>query len=291
MRAAFFFCCLSLILPGVVHSQDKGRVFLWEAHAAGGTFFLLGSVHVLKPAAYPLDERIDRVYKKCRRIVFEADPKEAAGPEMQKQLLSHGTYLDSSKLKDHVSKKTYVLLGQRMKGLGIPATRFERYRPWLCAVSLGAMEMKRLGYEPKLGIDAHFHGLAQKDGKEMIFLETARDQMGLLAEMPPERQEQLLLQAMKELEVIGKMSSEMVSAWMDGDAARMESIMDISLGKYPQIRKHLFTDRNIEWVRKIESLTKKRGGEVLVITGAGHLVGEQGILALLRKKGYTLSQY
>ena len=90
MRVAFVFCLILLILPCPVHSQDRGRLFLWEARSAGKTLFVLGSVHVLKPAAYPLDERIDRVYKKCRLIVFEADPDESSGPEMQKQLLSYG---------------------------------------------------------------------------------------------------------------------------------------------------------------------------------------------------------
>ncbi len=287
-----FFCFLLLSLAASAHSREGGKLFLWEAQADGGArLFLLGSVHGINPGSSPLDDRINRVFRRCRLIVLEADPKEAAGAGMQEHILARGTYPGSSRLEDHVSKKTYALLGHRMKALGIPSASFERYRPWLCAVSLSAMEMRRLGFDPGQRIDAHFGSLALREGKEVVFLETAMDQIGLLAGMPPERQEQLLLQAMREVEVIGRMSSEMVSAWKQGDTATMESILDISLGEYPEIRKALFDKRNAGWVRKIEGLMKKGGGDVLVIAGAGHLVGENGILALLRKRGYPVTQH
>jgi uncharacterized protein YbaP (TraB family) len=152
------------------------------------------------------------------------------------------------------------------------------------------VELGRLGFRPELGIDAHYAARAEKDGKERIFLESARFQVELLAGMPEERQEDLLRQALRELEVIGEKSDALVSAWKSGDADALEAIVSISLDEHPQIRKELFTDRNIRWASRLERLLDSEG-DTLVIVGAGHLAGKDGILSLLRQKGYRPVQH
>jgi len=278
--------CFAVVLTGTAHASEKNPVFLWSVKGPKGTVHLLGSIHVLKPDAYPLDGRIERAYRQSKRVVFEADLEEARSEQVQRQLVSQGMYPDKTTLKDHISKNTNDLLKQRLQEAGIPASRFASYRPWLCAVSLSGMELKRLGYEAKWGIDAHFSARAKKDGKETIFLETARYQIDLLSQTLKDRQEDLLKQALKELDVIAGQSAAMMKAWEEGDAAKMESLVNISLDEYPEIKKALFTGRNTRWVSRIEELMKK-DGDSLIIVGAGHLVGNQGVTTLLQKKGYA----
>ncbi len=284
MKALALFC-LVIVFAGAVQAAEKKPVFLWSVKGPRGTVHLLGSVHVLKPDAYPLDSRIERAYRRSRRVVFEADMEEARSREVQQALISQGMYQDKTSLKDHISKKTYGLLEQRLNSAGIPASRFAGCKPWLCAVSLSGMELKRLGYDPGSGIDAHFSAKAKKDGKETIFFESARYQIGLLSKTLGDMQEDLLKQALKELEVIAGQSAVMMNAWKEGDTAKMESLVNISLDEYPEIRNALFTRRNSLWASHIEELMKK-DGDTIIIVGAGHLVGEQGVPALLRQKGY-----
>ncbi|HON37188.1 MAG: TraB/GumN family protein [Pseudomonadota bacterium] len=292
LLTAVVLCCLMWVLPGLSTAAEDGggKVFLWSFAAEKGTLYLLGSVHVLRPDVYPLDERIDRAYEASRRVVFEADVKEIAGDDVQQVLKEHGMYGDDATLKEYISGDTFRLLQNHAQTAGIPPARFERMKPWLCAVTLSGAELSRLGFRPELGIDAHYAARAEKDGKERIFLESARFQVELLAGMPGEQQEELLRQALRELEVIGEKSDALVSAWKRGDADALEAIVGISLKEYPRIRKALFTDRNLSWMSCLEKLLESEG-DTLVIVGAGHLVGEDGILNLLRRKGYNPVQH
>jgi len=271
--------------PGRAEAWEKGRIFLWSVAGEKGTLHLLGSIHALKDDAYPLDDRIEQAYAKSVRVVFEADQEETAGTEMQKELVERGTYTGDTTLKDHISKDTCRLLEEKAHAAGLDIAKLQRLRPWLCAVSLSAMEMARMGFSPENGIDAHYAARAKKDGKERVFLESARLQVDLLAGMPEDLQEEFLRQALRELEVIREKSAVLAAAWKSGDVRALEEIVSISLNEHPKVRKDLFTERNEQWVSHLEELMKARG-DTLVIVGAGHLVGDDGILSLLRRKGF-----
>ncbi|HPS94910.1 MAG TPA: TraB/GumN family protein, partial [Deltaproteobacteria bacterium] len=75
------------------------------------------------------------------------------------------------------------------------------------------------------------------------------------------------------------------SAWKRGDAARIEALTRKSLKGYPVIEKKLFVERNTAWTGKIEKLLAQEG-DVLVVVGAAHLAGDNGLIELLRRKGY-----
>jgi uncharacterized protein len=280
---------LIFLLSGPARAGQENHVFLWSVKGVKGMVYLLGSIHVLKPDAYPLDKRITDAYTGSRRVMFEADPREMGAKEVRKALLEQGTYRDKTLLKDHVSPQTYGLLTAKLKTAGLPESRFDKYKPWLCAATLSGVELSRLGFDPKWGVDGHFFSLAQKEGKELVFLETALSQIKLLSKTLSGRQEDLLKQSLKELEVIGKKSSEIRTAWKRGDVQKMEALTSLSLREFPEVKEALFTGRNALWVPKIEDLMNKEG-DSLVIVGAGHLVGEGGILDLLQKKGYLLTQ-
>ncbi|HQI00380.1 MAG TPA: TraB/GumN family protein [Deltaproteobacteria bacterium] len=279
-------CSLVFILSSAASAGQGSHAFLWSVATPKGSVYLLGSAHVPGIDADKLDKRIVRAYQKSRRVVFEADLQEMADKSVQKALFANGTYQGKETLKGNISKETYELLMKRLKGAGIPPSRFETYKPWLCAVSLSGVELKRLGYDPKSGIEARFYTEAKKDGKETVFLETSRSQINLLSRKLKDRQEELLKQAMEELDVVKSRSADIVKAWKSGDAKAMDAITSISLDEYPEIRRALFDERNAAWVSSIEKQMKK-DGDTLVIVGAGHLVGEEGILSLLQKKGYN----
>jgi uncharacterized protein YbaP (TraB family) len=98
-----------------------------------------------------------------------------------------------------------------------------------------------------------------------------------------------LNQTLKDLEIAAKMADDLVTYWEIGDATNLHAILSKSFDGYPQIRDRLLTQRNQEWVVKIEKLL---GGnkDVLVIVGAGHLVGPHSVVQLLNQKGYTIEQ-
>jgi uncharacterized protein len=269
-------------------AQQK-KDFLWSVKSDKGTVYLLGSLHLLKADSYPLDKNIEAAYKACQRVVFEADIDGANDPGFQARMLGLGLYPEGQTLAQNISKETYALLEKRLTEVGLTIDQVSRFKPWMCALTVAALKLKRLGFDPEYGIDKYFFTRAKKDGKERLFLETLDYQIALFADLGSVEAEALLRQTLKDLEVVETMFADIVSAWERGDAPRFESDMTISFKDYPQIYDRIIAQRSKAWSGIIEQLLAK-GGTSLVVVGAAHLVGPDGLVQLLKKKGYAIEQ-
>lgn len=268
--------------------QVKGRkTFLWSIETGKNTVYLLGSLHILKNDSFPLGVEIEDAYIDSKKIVLETDLDSINNPEFQAKMITLGLYPEGQTLAQNVSRETYRLLEKKLVAVGLPVAHFNRFRPWVSALALTFMEFQRLGFDPSYGIDTHFFNKAKKDGKEIIVLETMDYQLGLFTKMGKAEQESFLRQALKDLEVIDTMASEMVSSWKTGDVDKLNSIIKSSFKAHPGIYNRFIIQRNKRWISRIEDLMRQ-DENVLVIVGAGHLVGTESILELLKKKGYKI---
>ena len=286
--------CLALLWASVstVSAQAGARQkkdFLWSLKTDRATIYLLGSFHLLKADAYPLDKDIEAAYRDCKRVVFEADIDAANDPAFQARMLTQGLYPEGQTLEQNISKETYSLLEKKLIEVGLTTAQVNRFKPWLCALTVAAVKLKRMGFDPQYGIDRYFFNKAKKDGKEKLFLETLDSQIALFSEVGGNQAEAFLRQTLKDLDVVETMLPDMVSAWKDGDAARFESSFTLSFKDHPDIYNRFIAQRNRVWVGTIERLLAQ-GGASLVVVGAGHLVGPENLLQLLKNKGYTIEQ-
>jgi uncharacterized protein YbaP (TraB family) len=110
-----------------------------------------------------------------------------------------------------------------------------------------------------------------------------------MAEMDNDQQEAFLRETLKELEVIEEMADDMLEAWKYGDSDKLYSIIKIGFDEHPDIYDRFFLQRNRNWAEKLQEMSKD-GEDMLVIVGAGHLVGEGSLIELLKKKGYKVKQ-
>lgn len=267
----------------------QGHVFMWSVKGPASRAYILGSLHVLRKGVHPLDPRIEKAYESCTRVVLEADPAGTGEDELRETMLGLGTFQDGTTLKDTVSPGTYARLMDRIRANKVEADRFARFKPWFAALSIATLELKRLGFSAELGVDAHFYKKAKGDHREMYYLETADQQLKILADASSTHEEDILRQALDELDVVEKHSSDMIEAWKEGDARRMESFLKASLKEFPDIEEKLFTERNVSWADAIGRLLSQKG-DVFIVVGAGHLVGKNGLLELLRARKFTVVQ-
>lgn len=293
LQSFFIFILIFLIsfcTAASAHAQQTTKKnFLWSIKTDKATIYLLGSLHLLKADSYPLDMNIEAAYKECQRIVFEADIDGAKDPEFQSELLALGFYTEGETLQQNISEETYSLLEKRATAIGITMAQLNPLKPWLCASAISELEFMKMGFNPQYGVDVYFFDKAKKDGKKTLFLETLDFQMKLFAELTSKEGDALLRQTLKDLEVIETMLPDIVGAWENGDAARLGSIMTMSFEDLPEIYDRFVAQRNKAWVNTIEHLVAE-GGISLVVVGAGHLVGPDNLLQLLRKRGYTMEQ-
>ncbi len=286
---ALISAAVSTVLVQQSLSQDTQKSCLWSVQTKSSALYLLGSVHVLKPDAYPLKSAIEKAYAASQKIVFETDIAAMKGPVIQAKMLELGLYPEDRNLYQNIDGNTRRALEEKLSELGLPLEHFARFKPWVVALTLASVELQRMGFDANYGIDVHFFHRATKDGKEIGYLEPAEYQVNLLARMNKQDQNSFLSQTLRDLELVSQLAADMVSYWKTGDAESLHALLFKSFKDYPNIHARLLIRRNKKWVSIIENLTRERKN-VLVVVGVGHLVGPDGLLDLLRKRGYKLKQ-
>ena len=275
----------ALIAP--VHAA--GRAFGWKATGRSGTVYLLGSVHLLPKDAYPLNPAIENAYKDSNLLAEEVDLGEMAQPDAQMALLSRGVLPSGQTLDTVLTPATKALLDKHLGNFGPMAEVAKRFKPWMAALTIESLAWVNAGFDPNLGLDKHFYDRAVADGKTVQGFETMTFQVGLFDDMPMDQQDRLLASTLKDIDTEQANMAKLIAAWRDGDAATVERIVLADLKGEPAIYKRMLVDRNHNWMPKIEQLLA-RDGRSLVIVGAAHLVGPDGLLSMLKAKGYTVEQ-
>ena len=279
----------SFLFAKSASSYDQ-KSFLWKIQKGSATVYLLGSIHFLKGDVYPLSETIENTYESSDALVVEADIKEIDKLDLTK-FTSRAFYQGDDHVEKHVSPETYRSIQKESETLGLPGEVIRRQKPWFLALSLQAVELMKLGYDPRYGVDYHF--LAKAHGKRRILeLESVEEQINLLSGFSDREQELFLLYTLKNLRSMDGQVEALVRAWASGDAQAMESILTESALQDRAVARvfgKLFDERNLKMCSRIESYLNSNGS-YFVIVGAGHLVGRRGIVELIKGRGYVVVQ-
>ena len=290
----FLFFLFSLVVSTPLYAQQveeaaPSKSCLWVVETTSNQVFLMGSLHVLKSSAYPLAAEIDRAYASSQRLVFETDIGAMMEPAIQAKMMELGVYPEGQDLFQNISETTRKNLEEKLQGLGLPPAYFSRFKPWFLAVTLTTLELQRLGFNPLYGIDLHFYTKAKADEKELAYLESVEYQLNLLGKMNAQDQKSFLTQTLKDLEISAQLADDMMTAWQNGDADDLYALLFKSFEDHPGLEDRLLTRRNKDWIQQIETMLKEPKN-TMVIVGAGHLIGPEGLVELLKQKGYKVKQ-
>jgi uncharacterized protein YbaP (TraB family) len=270
-------------------SSTATRQPLWKIEGKSATVYLLGSVHVLKKENYPLAAPIGAAFDQAKVVVFETDFEALEKPELQMKLLTQSTLPAGETLRGQLSPKLYEQLAAQLKETGLPVEAVEKLKPGMVGLTIGLLEMQKLGLDEKLGVDRHFHERARKAGKEIIGLETPEFQVDLLTGFSKQEGEALLKSTLKEIGTLKRELARLLKAWQTGDMKTVADQLNEGLEEQPELYKRLVVERNKRWVPKIEELV--RGDkDAIVIVGTGHLAGKQSVIELLEKDGLKVTQ-
>jgi uncharacterized protein YbaP (TraB family) len=219
----------------------------------------------------------------------EIDFNAAQATNVQFEMLKRGMLPGSQTLDTVVSAETFALVSTRVAQLGLPIEPLKRFKPWSLALTLLGMEWQSAGFDPNLGLDKHFYDLAQTRKMAFSALETVEYQISRFDELSMAEQDRLLASTLKELDRQKAAVRQLMQAWKTGDAATIEGIVLQDVKDEPIIYQRLLVERNQMWLPKIEALFS-RARPSFVVVGAAHLVGPDGLLTMLRAKGYSLEQ-
>lgn len=267
------------------HDQASGSV--WLVESATTRLYLCGTIHLLRRSDYPLPTDYERAYADSTRLVFELPPGTSRDPKLAETMRAQGSYPEGQALTDHVKPAAWDALSQWASDRGLNAGVFNRYRPWFVALTVSATEYAALGAEPDRGVDQTFEKRADKDGKPGEGLETLDLQMGLFTRLSETQQAELLEQTLAEVKSLPDQFQRMITAWRGGDVEELHQMLFEEAEKYPELLDTFLIQRNLRWIKQLEGYLAGRE-RVMVLVGTGHLGGKEGLIDLLKTKGYQV---
>jgi uncharacterized protein YbaP (TraB family) len=269
------------------YTDSSGKTFMWKAEHEGTTLYLLGSIHALKEDAYPLPPAIDGAFDEAEVVVFEIDLDDMTTAALK--MMTVGTLGEGTTLEGVVGPELWSEFTAYVTETGFEPSFFQGMKPWMAALTLTAFELSNQGYLSSAGLDSHLSQRAKESGKERRALETAEFQVSLFAELTPEQSLAFLSYSLTDLETIIPEMDQLYLEWRTGNVEPVEQLLLEGFEEFPDVFKRMVVDRNMTWMPQIEELLAG-GRDAMVVVGSMHLVGEVGLVNLLREKGFTVQQ-
>lgn len=263
---------------------------MWRLQTGTATVYFLGSFHILPPDVQWHDERVAAAMRDAQGVVFEVNLNDMEKPEVARMIVSRASLPKGMTLRDVLSKDTYGRLSAMAGTLGMRDGVLDRAQPWFAATGLLVGYMAKSGANPGDGVDSQLTREATAAGKRIIPLETVAQQFDMLETLSEQDPDFLVMDTIRFIEDPQGLLARMIDAWKSGDTDTVDAVMREDMNKYEGVYDRFITSRNAAWAPKIEALIRK-GGTYFVVVGAGHLVGEGSVIALLKAKGYEIERY
>ena len=274
-----------LLVCGNVHADPS----IWKVEGRHNAVYLLGTIHLLH-ADQVLPDNVQRIYRASTALWLEVDmaavdPLATQVSLMQRGLLPEGKTLDA--LLDAPTRKQ---LAEAATHLGMSTETLAPMRPWLAALTLEMGQYLQQGFSPASGVEMQLIQQAERDGKTVHGLETMDQQLELFASLSSKAEIGFLQQTLQELDQSADEAATLEAAWLAGDDAAMAGYLATAMQQDAPLYHQLTTARNRRWVTELQSVLDNGDETTLVAVGALHLVGNQGLVALLRQAGYRVSR-
>jgi uncharacterized protein YbaP (TraB family) len=263
---------------------------VWKVEKDGKHLYLGGTIHVLSKEDYPFPKEFDQAYKKSEVIYFETDIKKMTDPEVANALMSKLMAKEGEKITESLKPETIEALEAFLEKRNIPLAMMDQFNISGVYLVLFSMELANMGMT-NAGVDEHYDTKARKDNKTLGKMETIEQQMSFFSKIGLGNEDQLIMYTLRDLEEMPKLMAQMKQTWRSGDRAKYRELMlDPFIKDYPQTYKALLVERNNNWMPKIEALFDTPEIE-LVLVGALHMIGKDGLLQQLEGKGYTVTPF
>ena len=265
---------------------------LWEVKGQGDArLLLLGSFHLLMPGDYPLSSDVEKAYRRAGRLVFELGPVEMGSPALAGQLMQSALRTVGSRLQAELDGERWSRLQAWSAQRAMPLASLQGLQTWFVALTVNLHGLAEAGMQADLGLDRHLMQRAVGDGKAVQGLEAADAQFALLKDMEAPLQLQMLDDALEDADAGGRQLRELHAAWRRGDAAALWQGAGESMRQQtPTLYQRINVARNEQWLAQLPAWLQAGQGTTLMVVGAPHLLGEDGLVARLQSQGLTVQR-
>ncbi|HEY4942312.1 MAG TPA: TraB/GumN family protein [Rhizomicrobium sp.] len=259
---------------------------IWKVQGRNSTLYLLGSVHLLSANAAWRDARIDSAIDAADTFYFEAPLEMDA---TKRFIAAEGSLPPGQSLRASLPPDFQRELDEDLASLAIPEANVDGRRPWLAMVLMLGLQFRQAGLS-STGVDVALMAEANARGKPLRYFETPEQQLALFALDDPKLELENFESFLQDFKGETADIAPMMNAWAAGDQKKLEAMLMKDYAQHPALRKAMFDDRNRAWATTLKDVLDTQSGTFLITVGAGHLVGEGGVPALLRRAGYRVTE-
>jgi uncharacterized protein YbaP (TraB family) len=271
-------------------SADGNAHVFWEISGKHNTVYLLGSVHVLHENDRALPAVTESAYLDAEVLVEELDIYAMMDSMLEPGILKLQFLPQPQTLAQVLGTELHQRLGHAARPLGIDMDYISRMQPWYVATLLSSTRLARAGYNPRDGVDYQLAERAHRDSKPIEGLETAAQQMAFFANLSMAEQRKFLVASLDEADGAAELR-DITAAWRRGDLVALEKQLKRGMEESPELFHQIVVERNRNWLPRIEQmLAEGTDKDYLVVTGALHMIGPQGLVELLRARGYRINR-
>jgi uncharacterized protein len=291
LKRALFALAAWVGVSGAAFAQTQAiNPALYVVRDADSTMYLYGTVHVRPVGADWGDDDVRAALAESQEIWTELLMTPETEAQTQHLAMRLGRAPEGRPLSSWLTAEDNTRLNALTSRLGIATGGLEPLRPWMAALTLTIVPILQAGYSPTSGVDRQIDAYGDANGKTMRFLETAEQQLGFFATLSDEAQRQFLRESITEAERGPLLINQLTAAWDRGDMESLENVViDDTRENYPEVYQALFVTRNNAWM---EILVREMQGSGVdfVAVGAGHMLGEDGLVEQFRARGFTVER-
>jgi uncharacterized protein len=281
MKISNFFLPLLVLVSSAAGSQENRKSLLWEISGNGlkRASYLYGTMHTADNRVFEFKDGVMEAFEACETLALELDIGGIIRQDIFQKLI-----MDSNlTIQSLLPSEDYKLLSEFFRdSLKQNILLFNKMQPLFVA---GLVSQRHLKNDRKEALDLYFYSLAKERNKEIAGLETMEEQIATFRSVPYQKQAETLLDAVKNSSSNEREAKDILQYYIAGDLDKlleMTTEMEIA----GEFKDAFLTRRNRNMTYRAEALMIEK--PVFIAVGAAHLAGDEGIIALLRKRGYSV---
>jgi uncharacterized protein YbaP (TraB family) len=284
--AALGLAALLVAAPATARTESAHPA-LWSVSDADTTIYLFGTIHLLPDNYQWQTPKLSQAVQGSQELVVETIVDTKDPTKLMSVLAALGFAKGLPPLAERIPAEKRPALEEALKKSGVPRPYFDQMKTWTAAFLLLADQFRDMGLKGDQGVEQVLRDTFTSEGKPIGQLETNAQQFGFFNTLPEKAQVALLLGALDKPQDTKEDFAGMLKAWSRGDVEGIARTFDRDLAASPELRQTLIRQRNSNWSRWIGQRMGQPGA-ILIAVGAGHLAGDESVIAMLKKAGYRV---
>lgn len=275
--------------PAKLAPTAEENSLLWEISGQGlaAPSYLFGTIHMINKKDFILGEQTVAAFDKAELVTFEINLEEMTNMAVIMPLMMKAFMKGDTTLQDLLDEEDYQTVSAHFEKIGLPMMFIDRIKPMFLS-ALGSEDALQLqgNSSEVVSYEMEFMNMARKQGKAMSGLETAEYQMSMFDSIPYRVQAEMLIETIEAGDASDDQFQQLVELYKAQNLYGLQQMLASEEAGVAEYEDLLLNQRNRNWIPIMEEMMADR--VTFFAVGAGHLAGEQGVIALLRRQGYTV---